>query len=91
MLKIDDLEDEKLVMGQTMIEILLFERLKPKIGCSSLITKRWTRLSPFDVRKNDVRVCSMSDFVILIEALLGSMFDVSSFEAKNWVFEFDHH
>ena len=31
------------------------DRPKPKIGCSSLITKRWTCSSLFDVRKNDVR------------------------------------
>ena len=28
-----------------------FDRSKPKIGCSSLITIRWRRLSSFDVRK----------------------------------------
>ena len=46
--------------------------------------------SPFDVRINDVRVCSMSNLVHLVKALLGSMFNVRSFEAKNRVFGLDH-
>ena len=29
----------------------MFDRSKPKIGCSSSITNRWTRSSSFDVRK----------------------------------------
>ena len=32
----------------------------------------------------------MSDLVNVVKALLSSKFDVRSFEAKNWVFEFDH-
>ena len=40
--------------------------------------------------KNDVPFCSMSNFVNLAKALLGSMFDIRSFESKNRVFEFDH-
>ena len=32
----------------------------------------------------------MSDLVNVVKALLGSKFDVQSFEAKNRVFEFDH-
>ena len=32
----------------------------------------------------------MSNLVNLVKALLGSMFDVRSFEAKKRVFEFDH-
>ena len=32
----------------------------------------------------------MSNLVILVKALLGSKFDVRSFEAKNRVFELDH-
>ena len=39
--------------------------------------------------KNDVWVCSMSNVTYLVKALLGSMFDVSSFKAKNWVFKFE--
>ena len=31
----------------------MFDRSKPKIGSSSSITNRWTRLSSFDVQKND--------------------------------------
>ena len=68
----------------------MFDRSKPKIGCSSSITIRWTRLSSFDVRKNDVRVSSMSNLVNVVKTVLGSKFDVRSFEAKNRVFEFDH-
>ena len=40
--------------------------------------------------KNDVWDSSMSNLVNLVKALLGSKFDVWSFEAKNRVFEFDH-
>ena len=40
--------------------------------------------------KNNVRVCSMSDLVNLVKALLGSMFEVHSFKHKIMVFEFDH-
>ena len=32
----------------------------------------------------------MSDLVNVVKALLGSKFDVRSFEAKNWVFEFEY-
>ena len=39
--------------------------------------------------KNNVRVCSMSDLVNLVNALLGSMFEVLSFKLKNKVFKFD--
>ena len=53
----------------------MFDRSKSKIGCSSSITKRLTRSSLFDVRKNDVWVCSISNLVNLVKALLCSMFD----------------
>ena len=33
----------------------------------------------------------MSDLIELVKALLGLMFDVRSFKAKNWVFECDHY
>ena len=69
----------------------MFDCSKLKIGCSSLITYRWTCSSSFDVRKSDVRVSSKSDLVSLVKALLGLKFDVRSFEAKNGVFEFDYH
>ena len=65
-------------------------RLKLKIGCSSLITKRWTHSSSFDVRKSDVQVCLLGNLVNLVQALLGSNFEVLSFEAKNRMLEFDH-
>ena len=63
------LEHNVVVMGRTV-----FDRLKPKIGCS--ITIRWTCSSSIDVRKNDVRVSSMCDLVNVVKALLGSKFDV---------------
>ena len=55
----------KLVMGRTLFEVWC---LRPKIGCSSSITKRWIRSSPFDVWKNDVWVCLMSSSVNLGKA-----------------------
>ena len=58
----------------------MFDRSKAKIWCSS----------SFDVRKIDVRVSSMSNLVNVMKTVLGSKFDVRSFEAKNRVFEFDH-
>ena len=54
--------------GLNYVQSLIFECLKPKIGCSSLITKRWTRLSPFDVWKSDVQVWSMNNSVNLVNA-----------------------
>ena len=42
------------------------------------------------IRKNYVPVSSISNLVNLVKALLGSMFDVCLFGAKNRVFEFDH-
>ena len=57
------------VMNTYMLRSSMFDRSKPKIGCSSSITKRWTRSSLFDVRKNDVRVCSMSNLGNLVKAL----------------------
>ena len=36
-----------------------------KIGCLNSITKIWTRSSLFDVRKNDVWICSMNNLVNL--------------------------
>ena len=41
----------------------MFDRLKSKIGISNLITKIWTHLSPFVVRKNDIQVGSKNDLV----------------------------
>ena len=37
--------------GSNYVWSSMFDCLKPKIGCSSLITKRWTRLSSFGVQK----------------------------------------
>ena len=76
--------------GSNNVRSSMFDRSKPKIGCSSSITNRWTRSSSFDVRKNDVRDSLKSNLVNLVKALLGSKFDVRSFEAKNRVFEFVH-
>ena len=47
-------------------------------------------MSSFNVQKNDVGVSSMSNLVNVVKTVLGSKFDVRSFEAKNRVFEFDH-
>ena len=70
--------------GSNYVQSLMFDHSKPKMKCSSTITKS---SSPFDVQKNDVQDCSMSDFVNLLKAVLGSMFDVWSYDS---VFEFDH-
>ena len=35
--------------GFNYIQSSMFDHSKPKLGCSSLITKRWTHLSSFDV------------------------------------------
>ena len=51
-----------------------------KIGCSNSITNRQTTLSSFDVRKNDVRVSSLSNLVNTSESPIG--FDVCSFERQ---------
>ena len=75
--------------GLNYVQSSMFNHSKQKIWCSSSIIKRWTHSSPFNVQKIDIRVCSMSSLVNLVKALLGSMFEVRSFEAKNRVFEFD--
>ena len=45
-------------------------------------------LSLFDVQKNDVQICSISDLVNLIIALFGLICDVHSLKAKSRIFEF---
>ena len=59
--------------GSNYVRSLIFDSSKPKLGCSKSNTKRWTRSSPIDVQKNDIQVCSMSNLVNLVKALLGSM------------------
>ena len=76
--------------GSNYVWSSMFDCLKPKIGCSSLITKSWTCSRSFDVRKTDVWVCSLRNLVNLVKALLGSKFNVWSFEAQNRVFKFDN-
>ena len=49
--------------GSNYARSSMFDRLKPKIGCLSSITKRWTHSSPFNVRKDYVRVCSLNNSV----------------------------
>ena len=68
----------------------MFDCSKLKIGCSSLITYRWTCSSSFDVRKSDVWNSSKNNSVNLVKALLGLKFDVWLFKAKNRMFEFNH-
>ena len=68
----------------------MFGRSKPKIGCSSSINNRRICSSLFNVRKHDVQMSLMSDLVNLVKSLLGSMFDVHLFQAKNRVFEFHY-
>ena len=68
----------------------MYVRSKQKLGCSSSITKRLTRSSPFDVRNYDVWDCWMSNFINLVMDTLGSMFHVRLFKAKNKVFQFNY-
>ena len=63
--------------GSNYVRSSMLDRLKPKIGCLSLISKRWTCSSQFNVQKNDVRVCSISNLLNLVKALLGSILDCS--------------
>ena len=55
---------------------------KPKIECLSLISKRQTCLSPFDVQNNDVWFFMMSNSANLVSGVLFLMFEVFLFEAK---------
>ena len=58
---------------------------KPKIECSSLISKTGTCLSPFDVRKNDVWFLIMSNSANLVSGVLFLNFlmvEVFLFEVK---------
>ena len=82
----------KALLG-SMLDVCLFE-------AKNRVFQFDHQSSSFDVQKmlfefvqcskNDVQVSSMSNSVNLVKALLGLMFDVHSFEAKNRVFEFDH-
>ena len=54
--------------GSNNVRSSMFDRSKEKIWCSSSITKRWSSSGPFDVRKNDVWVCSMNDLVNVLKA-----------------------
>ena len=54
--------------GTKYVRSSTFNYLKPKVGCWSLITKRWTSLSLLDVRKNNVWVYSKNDLVNLVKA-----------------------
>ena len=53
--------------GSNNVQSSMFDRSKPKIGCSS----------SFDVRKSDVQVSWKSNLVNLVKALLDSKFDLS--------------
>ena len=68
--------------GSNNVPKSMFNRSKTKIGCSSLITIKWTQSNSFDVWKKDVWVSSMSNLVNLVKALLGLKFDVRSFKAR---------
>ena len=65
-------------------------RSKPKNWVFEFDYQKIIRSSSFDVRKTNVRVCSLSNLVNLVKALLGSKFDVRSFKAKIRGFDFDH-
>ena len=67
----------KISDGSNYVWSSMFDRSKPKIGCLSSITNRWTRSCSLDVRKSDIRVSSMSNLVNIVKALLGSKFDCS--------------
>ena len=67
--------------GANYVWSTMFNRLKPKNGYSSSITKRWTLSSLFEVKKKDDWVCLMNNLVNLVKVWC-SMFNVSSFEAK---------
>ena len=71
--------------GSNNVQTSMFDCLEPKIECLNSITNRWTRSFSLDVQKNDVQVSLMSNLVNLVKALLGSKFNVQSFEAKNRV------
>ena len=73
-----------LVMSQTMFNGCSFEARNRVFQFDS---NRWTCLSPFDVQKNNVQVCSMSNSVLVVDFPLWVLF----FEAKICtVFELDH-
>ena len=63
-----------LVMGRTIFDVRSFEA---KNRVLEFDYQRWTHLSLFVVRKNDVRVYSMNNLVSLMKAFI-----VCSFEAK---------
>ena len=60
--------------GLNYVQSSMFDSSKPKIGCLSSITNRWTRSRLCNVQKDDVRVNLKSNLENLVKALLGSMF-----------------
>ena len=54
--------------GSNYVQSSMLDHSKPKIGCSSSITKRLTRSNLFDVWKNDVQVSLMNNLLNLVKA-----------------------
>ena len=83
-------ELEQISDGSNYVRSSMFDLWKPKIGCSSSITKKMTTFE--SVRCTKKWCSSLFDeiFYKSSECLLGSIFDVRSFQAKIQVFEFDY-
>ena len=54
--------------GSNYVRSSMFDRPKPKNGVRVRLRKDEHGFCPFDVRKNDVRVCSIIDLVNLVKA-----------------------
>ena len=71
--------------GSNYVRSSMFEHSKPKMGYSGPISIRWTHLSLFDVRKNDVWVSLMNNLVNLITNIWTR---ASSFDVRKMMFDF---
>ena len=77
----------------------MFDRSKPKIGCSSSIINKWTCLSSFDVRKMmfefdrcSIKWCSTHHYISSMPKLIYSHFSVltcyNQYVSRNYVLLF---
>ena len=71
-----------------MFNVRLFKAKKRVFKFNTYQKNKHTYLSQFEVQKDEVRVCSMSNLVNQVKDLLDSVFDIRSLKMMNKVFEF---
>ena len=79
---------EKISDGLNYVQCSMSVRSNQEKGCLNAITKRWRRLSLFDIRRSDFRNCLMSNLVNPV--MDPSRFNGHWIEAKNRLSEVNH-